>query len=121
MILVITKTMYPVRVNIAIMCFMGCFIAYMLRVNLSITLLAMIEPRTSIGNYTNENISMSKVPEVRTITTHTMCNTIISYLKLRCNFLFLTVWPSVSVDSVSGKSVTGSFFLGLSDYFGSKW
>lgn len=58
--------MYPVRVNIGIMCFVGCLIAYMLRVNLSITLLAMIVPRvSSVVNSTNGNSSMSNVPDVR--------------------------------------------------------
>lgn len=59
--------MYPVRVNIAIMCFMACLIAYMLRVNLSITVLAMIVPRTTVDNSTlHGNSSLpSIVPDVR--------------------------------------------------------
>lgn len=58
--------MYPVRVNIGIMCFMGCLIAYMLRVNLSITILAMMVPRVTAENVTNvTNSSDSEVPDVR--------------------------------------------------------
>lgn len=59
----ISNAMYPVRLNIAIMCFMGCFIAYMLRVNLSITILAMIAPR-NVDNSTFGNSSLI-VPNVR--------------------------------------------------------
>lgn len=57
--------MYPVRVNIGIMCFMGCLIAYMLRVNISITILAMVAPRVTTGNATDGNSSILSVPDVR--------------------------------------------------------
>lgn len=57
--------MYPVRVNIGIMCFMGCFIAYMLRVNISITILAMVVPRVTSGNATDGNSTILSVPDVR--------------------------------------------------------
>ncbi|KAG4073851.1 hypothetical protein HA402_014056 [Bradysia odoriphaga] len=54
--------MYPVRVNIGIMCFMACFIAYMLRVNLSITILAMIVPR-NFNDSTFGNNSTLIIPD----------------------------------------------------------
>lgn len=57
--------MYPVRVNIAIMCFVGCLIAYMLRVNLSITILAMVAPRTAVDNFTSDGNTTVIVPDVR--------------------------------------------------------
>lgn len=57
--------MYPVRVNIGIMCFVGCLIAYMLRVNLSITILAMTVPRTAIENSIDDNSTIADIPDVR--------------------------------------------------------
>ncbi|XP_059611808.1 sialin-like [Phlebotomus argentipes] len=35
----------PARLNIGIMIFMGCFLIYLLRVNMSISILAMVEPQ----------------------------------------------------------------------------
>lgn len=105
--------MYPVRVNIGIMCFVGCLIAYMLRVNLSITILAMTVPRNS----TDGNNTISNVPDVRHIV-HITTN-------LNKNFFVLIVvwlvWASLRMDVVSRKFIIGSVFLGLSYYFSAEW
>lgn len=54
--------MYPVRVNIGLMCFVGCLIAYMLRVNLSINILAMRMPNNS--SEVEGNSSITALPDV---------------------------------------------------------
>lgn len=42
--------------------FIGCLICYMLRVNLSINMLAMVEPQTT--NSTKDFITKPEVPDV---------------------------------------------------------
>lgn len=39
----------PARFNVAIMLFMACFIAYMVRVNISVNILAMVMPDNKTG------------------------------------------------------------------------
>ncbi|GAB0086052.1 sialin [Sergentomyia squamirostris] len=49
---------FPVRMNVAVMLFLACMISYMLRVNFSIALLAMVNPTTikSIGMMNDSTI-----------------------------------------------------------------
>lgn len=56
--------MFAVRVKIAIMCFIACLVSYMLRVNLSITILAMIVPRViEISEDVNSTIFLPDVSD----------------------------------------------------------
>uniref|UniRef100_A0A336LRM6 CSON010445 protein n=1 Tax=Culicoides sonorensis TaxID=179676 RepID=A0A336LRM6_CULSO len=43
----------PARFNVGIMLFMACFIAYMVRVNISVNILAMVMPDNKTGNATD--------------------------------------------------------------------
>lgn len=49
----------PTRFNVGVMLFMACFISYMLRVNISINILAMVEP-TNL----HENKTLAAAPDV---------------------------------------------------------
>lgn len=49
----------PTRFNVGVMLFMACFISYMLRVNMSINILAMVEP-TNL----HENKTLAAAPNV---------------------------------------------------------
>lgn len=39
----------PTRFNVAMMLFMACFVAYMVRVNISVNILAMVVPDNKTG------------------------------------------------------------------------
>ncbi|KAJ6646704.1 Sialin [Pseudolycoriella hygida] len=52
------KEKIPTRFNVAVMLFMACFISYMLRVNISINILAMVEP-TNL----HENKTLAAAPD----------------------------------------------------------
>lgn len=49
----------PTRLNVGLLLFMACFISYMLRVNMSINILGMVEP-TNL----HENKSIASAPNV---------------------------------------------------------
>lgn len=53
----------PTRLNVGVMMFTGCFIAYMLRVNLSINILAMVEPQT-LPLHLNSTTDFTTKPDV---------------------------------------------------------
>lgn len=49
----------PKRVNLAIMLFMACLLSYMMRVNLSINIIAMVDDTSS-----HENGTVEALPDV---------------------------------------------------------
>lgn len=91
----------PVRLNLGIMMFMACFSSYMLRVNISINILAMTRPtpvttgRTSTvmmatNIYLNETL-MRKIAEnfVSPSTTYAVPNVSVLLLKLLLTYFML--------------------------------
>lgn len=51
----------PARLNVGVMLFMACFITYMLRVNISINIIAMVKDTTIINANNTNNISLPDV------------------------------------------------------------
>lgn len=44
----------PTRLNVALMIFLSCFISYMMRVNLSINIIAMVQQKSDDGGNSTE-------------------------------------------------------------------
>ncbi|KAG4074091.1 hypothetical protein HA402_014296 [Bradysia odoriphaga] len=109
--------MYPVRVNIAIMCFVGCLITYMLRVNLSITILAMIVPRTATyNNSTSGNGTITIVPDYGPRYSWSPYEESLLLGAYFWGYLFTSAQSGIIAEWVGGRALVGCTFI-LSSIF----
>jgi MFS family permease len=65
-----SQDLIPKRFVIAIMLFTACFVSYMMRVNMSINLIAMVEPAKTGGNLSIPECAVKKIENISSESEH---------------------------------------------------
>lgn len=92
----------PTRLNVAILLFMACFISYMLRVNMSINILGMVEP-TNL----HENKSLASAPDYGPRYNWTTSEQSLLLGSYFWGYLFTTLPGGLLAEWIGGRSVVG--------------
>lgn len=74
----------PKRFVIAIMLFTACFVSYMMRVNMSINLIAMVEPAKTGGNLSIPECAVKKIENISSESEHYQHQTSIPDVRMKC-------------------------------------
>lgn len=103
----------PKRLNIGLMLFFTTFFLYVLRSNLSINMVAMVQ-----SNAVDENGTQIVLPNVKN-PYHLQCNTEINTPHIELQYI--TVWSQIQLDGISAKHHSGRLFLRIRNHVDSAW